>query len=70
MLRTRMLAMMGVDEIEDLLLPIGERFAHSVHVNTLTLKGNLDFADAEKFFDHPNVMLQPDIHRIRFNRIK
>jgi hypothetical protein len=28
------LAVVGVDEIEDLLLAVGERFAHSVHVNT------------------------------------
>ena len=29
-----MLAVVGIDEIKDLLLTIGERFAHSVHVNT------------------------------------
>jgi predicted dehydrogenase len=35
-----MLAVVGVDEIEDLLLTIGERFAHSVQVNTFLAESN------------------------------
>ena len=34
-----MLAVVGIDEIKDLLLTIGERFAHSVHVNTFWAEG-------------------------------
>jgi hypothetical protein len=34
-----LLAVVGVDEIEDLLLAVGEYFAHSVQVNTRTGKG-------------------------------
>ncbi|MEO6246591.1 MAG: hypothetical protein ABIQ12_14275, partial [Opitutaceae bacterium] len=32
--RHALLTLMRVDKIEDLLLPIGERFVHSVHVDT------------------------------------
>ena len=43
-----MLAMMGVDEIEDLLLTIGERFAHSVQVNTFLAEGKYRDRGQEK----------------------
>ena len=32
--RHAVLAMVGVDEVENLLLPVGEGFAHGVQVNT------------------------------------
>src|SRR6185369_7167498 len=38
--RDTMLAVMGMDEIEHLLLAVGERFAHSVQVNTFFRKSN------------------------------
>lgn len=39
-----MLTMVAVDEIEDLLLPIGEGFVHGVQVNTCADKSNFAFS--------------------------
>jgi hypothetical protein len=45
--------MVRVDEIEDLLLSVGERFAHSVQVNTFFGEGNGEMKRTVIFLGQP-----------------